>query len=282
MFKFAKIKKSHLLQLTVIVILAGFCMFMLYNAHTAADPVPPVVNELSAGGIIENTGALPTEPLIDAYNTNEQEYSYLDDDRQSIIIIEDEYIEPRLEAPNSAPPAHSNCSKDFRWVWNELPETVTRENNYYGGARRWELSDDLALHMCWCYGIRVTHHNPEIRYNGENFEGHYFWSREDSNDLVLTDKLNYIAVFDYERRITSTFAREGTRSYRFHNWSAYFFSDGNFNVVDAEGQIIVMEEGVFKIDPIEEWRFEVVPEFLIDLDQRFMMSLLIHNLPWEH
>ena len=168
----------------------------------------------------------------------------------------------------------------FLWVWDELPETVTRETNYYEGARRWELSEDLALHMCWCYGMRVTHLNTDLHFEGDSFYGHYFWSRPDSNDVVFTDFKNYIAVFDYERRITSTFAREGTRSYRFHNWSAYFFSNGLFSVVDAEGTIYVMRDGLFVIDPIEEWRFEVTPDFLIDLDQQFMMKLLLNNLPW--
>ena len=168
----------------------------------------------------------------------------------------------------------------FLWVWDELPETVTRETNYYEGARRWELSEDLALHMCWCYGMRVTHLNTDLHFEGDSFYGHYFWSRPDSNDVVFTDFKNYIAVFDYERRITSTFAREGTRSYRFHNWSAYFFSNGLFSVVDAEGTIYVKENGEFLINPLDDWRFEVTPNYLIDLDQRFIMMLLIHNLPW--
>jgi len=177
--------------------------------------------------------------------------------------------------------AGSGGEIDFSIYWNDLPETVTPTTNYYGGARAWELSDDLSLHMCWCYGIRVTHVNTDVVFDGDEFEGHYVWTRPYSNDLILTDNLNYLAMFDYENRITSTFAREGTRSYRFADWSAYFFSDGTFQVVTMDGTIDVMKDGMFLIDPIADWDIPVTADFLIDLDQQFMMKLLIHRLPWE-
>ena len=194
-------------------------------------------------------------------------------------ILSGEADDERLSAPMCC---DDEEEKSPRWVWNELPDTVTQTNNYYGGAKVWTLSEDLAMHMCWCYGMRVTHFNPETRYDGEEFQGHFVWSREESNDIVFTDRKNYIAVFDYEKRLTSTFAKEGSRSYRFLDWSVYFFSDGTFQVTDREGTVTVMRAGMFQIDPIEEWRFEVTPEYLIHLDQQFMISLLINQSPWEN
>ena len=139
--------------------------------------------------------------------------------------------------------------------------------------RRYELGRGISFHMCWCWGIRVLSYDPDEDFNGWQYDRFTLWQDEISRNLIITDNVEFVALFDIERDITSTLAYDGTRSHRFRTFSVYFFSNGNVTLAHPDIVINFREYWVWQWELFSNETLPISLNYVMELDDRFMQLI---------
>ena len=164
-------------------------------------------------------------------------------------------------------------------AWNSMPQTVSSEMN---SAKTLSLDHGLELHVCWCYIVRVKDIGDDFNWNGEESGGVRVWKDEVSGNLTLIEDGKYIALYDREKKITSTIVYDGTRGHRFENWSVYFFSDGRITAVlpGDSNDFYLMNEGEIDVDAFVSDQLPLTWAEVIALDIQFMSRVTSNLIYW--
>jgi len=160
-----------------------------------------------------------------------------------------------------------------------VPPTISSSRNSARTVR--VVPGQLEMHICWCFGVRVTTYDSTVDWTNFEHDVYTFSQCPDTFNLVITDGVNFVAYFDALNGLTATFAYEGTRSYRFSDWSVYFFSNGRIqSVLTGNRQYYFMQNwGI-----VDGWETTSMPmqwAELLRIDQMFMARLLTQTLPLD-
>ena len=164
-------------------------------------------------------------------------------------------------------------------AWDPMPATVSTEVN---SAKTLSLDHGLELHVCWCYTVRLRDIGDDFNWNGEESNGVRVWKDEASGNLTLIEEGKYVALYDREKKVTSTIVYDGTRGHRFENWSVYFFSDGRIMAVlpgDSD-DFYVMNDWEIDVDAFVSHKLPLTWAEVIALDIQFMSRIASNLINW--
>ena len=181
---------------------------------------------------------------------------------------ENEYKNPHETATASGFAASGEFTLEA--LFDPIPQYVAGRGR---SSRRYELGRGISFHMCWCWGIRVLTYDRYEDFNGWQYDRFTFWQDETTRNLIITDNIEFVALFDIERDITSTLSYEGTRSHRFRTFSVYFFSNGNVTLAHPNMTVNFREDFVWQWELFNNETLPVSLDYVMELDDRFMMLI---------
>ena len=200
-------------------------------------------------------------------------YTLIAEPERQPCILEDEY---EYEGP--AAYGYGYEAADIRAAELTTLEALFRPMPPYAtdmgrSPRRYDLDRDISFHMCWCWGIRVLSYDPDEDFNGWQYDRFTFWQCEVTRNLIITDNVEFVALFDVERDITSTLGFEGTRSHRFRTFSVYFFSNGDVVLAHPLMTINFRDNWAWQWELFNDDTLPVSLNYVMELDDRFMMLI---------
>ena len=160
----------------------------------------------------------------------------------------------------------------FHRFFHEMPTPVTQRNR---NARFHRLDSYLSFHMCWCWGLQIVDYDSTMDVNGLEHSGFYIFQDQDTRNLVITDKEEFIAIYDYSSGVASTLSYEGTRSYRSNDFSIYFYSDGLGVIVqDGPNQVVYFKrDWVYDSSLFDSDILTITLDEILRMDHEFMQLI---------
>lgn len=128
-------------------------------------------------------------------------------------------------------------SKDFFYTdFNETPISASEHS-----AHKIQFNENLKVHQCWCYAIKVTSYNPQIEISNLIASDIEVFQNSTTKDLTFTDNINFISFYDNEADLTFSIMRDGYRAIRTKEYSIYITQEGQIN------KVLINDGGSFKL-----------------------------------
>lgn len=160
-----------------------------------------------------------------------------------------------------------------QWEYEINPEEITQQTHksFYT-----TFDNDIKIHSCWCYGIKVNIYNPTETYQQEVKEGIEVIQLEKSRDLIFTDNANVFAYYDSEKQVTFSIIRDGLRTLRHLNYSVYIYPSGLISYVSSEGRIVLRNEWSKELTK-EQVDSKIILEEVLQMENQYSNLILIKN-----